>query len=146
MSKRKLYYWLIGLALVVIAYIVIVAWPPKRPANVPKGAVFVPTAKMGWWEYCRFDPVQRTDHCQMFLTNGSIAREDDFLPYDGGAPVEADELKIDPHTDFAGDDRIILRNGRILLPKSIYEHAKKFWDNWEPFPHGLRRTWSASPK
>jgi hypothetical protein len=113
--------------------------------------VYVATAKIGFWDYCKFDPVQRTDHCQIFFTDGSILSEDDFLPYDGGTAVGADELKIDPHTHFADLDRIILRNGRILLPKSRYDDEKKFWDgmcrNWRAPDHsrardaGINRFW-----
>ena len=130
----------------IAAYVIFALWPPSRPANVPRGAVFVATAKIGWWELCSFDPVRRSNYCRLFFTDGRVAREGEFLPYDGGAPATNDELQIDPHTHYADSFRIILRNGRILLPKSVYDEQKKFLDSWEPFPPGLRRTWTASQK
>jgi hypothetical protein len=146
MRHRCLFGCILFVGSMIAAYVIFALWPPRRPANVPREAVFVATAKIGWWEYCSLEPIRRSVYCRLFFTDGRVAREDEFLPYDGGAAVTSDELHIDQRTHYADSSRIILRNGRVLLPKSVYDDQKKFLNSWEPFPPGLRRTWTASEK
>ena len=54
--------------------------------------------------------------------------DEEFLPYDGGPPPTAEELKIASDTTFPGPDRIFLSNNRVLLPQSRFDELKKFVD------------------
>lgn len=100
----------------------------RRPANVPPDATLVDQAKGGLWERCVYDPQKSANRCEVYNWRGGVLYNDEFLPYDGGAPVQPNELKISKYAPLAGPDAICLQNGRILLPKSGYERAKKHLD------------------
>jgi len=53
--------------------------------------------------------------------------DETFLPYDQ-EPLSENELNIEPGARLSGPDRIFLRNGRLLLPKSRFEEQKRFFD------------------
>jgi len=58
---------------------------------------------------------------------GDVLAEEVFLPYDGGPPAGPNELKI-KSKGSTGSDRVLLANGRILIPKSRYEDVKRLLD------------------
>ena len=100
-----------------------------RPKNVPQDAVFVRGIKgIGWWQHCATTNAGRPVYCRIWNKGGLVLEDEEFLPYDGGAPPTADELKIEPNPTFQGPDRIFLTNGRILLPRSRFDRLKLFVD------------------
>ena len=98
-----------------------------RPKNVPADAVFVRGAKIGWWQQCIVTNGQPV-HCRVWNQEGLVLEDEGFLPYDGGPPPTAEELKIASNPAFAGPDRIFLINNRVLLPQSRFDELKKFVD------------------
>jgi len=100
----------------------------RRPANVPADATLVDQAKSGLWERCAYDPQQTVNRCEIYNWPGGVLYNEEFLPYDGGNPVQPGELKIPKYSPLAGPDVICLKNGRILLPKSGFDRAKKQLD------------------
>jgi len=103
------------------------AQDPKRPTNVPTGAVAVSIPKSNYlWKYCWYDPQDSDDHCRVFNGNGLIIIDDTFDPYDGGPPVPSEELRIDSRRSFG--DWVWLENGRILLPRSDFDQVKNLLD------------------
>lgn len=101
-------------------------WPPERPENVPKSAVFVQSVKGGYWHSCGIDLTENICYCAIYHDDGRLIFNDVFLPYDGGAPVTENELNITPNGKV---DTIKLANGRLLLPKSRFEIVKHYWDD-----------------
>jgi hypothetical protein len=97
-----------------------------RPESVSVGAIFVRGSKTGWWQQCT--PADHGVHCRIWNEAGLVLEDEVFLPYDGGQPPEAEELKISPEPTFPGPDRIFLTNGRILLPRSRFDELKIFVD------------------
>ena len=57
------------------------------------------------------------------------AGDEEFVPYDDGPPVPADQLRIADRN--GGPDRVTLANGRILMPKSREADLRKFLDRWQ---------------
>ncbi|MEO8658950.1 MAG: hypothetical protein ABI693_10795 [Bryobacteraceae bacterium] len=105
----------------------------SRPQNVLKDAVYVGPA-VGWWEHCAYLPAQRIDQCRIWNYRGGILEEGEFVPYDQGAPATSDQLRI--VDGGSGPDRIVLRNGRTLIPKSREVQMRRFLD-WQ---NGKRQT------
>lgn len=102
--------------------------PPTRPANVPASATYVPGGKVGgWWQYCAIDDQHQT-HCIVWNAVGLKLHDEVFLPYDQGVAVTEGEAEIASHWEFPGDDRVRLKNGRVLLPRSRFEEVKRFLD------------------
>ena len=99
-----------------------------RPDGVSVDAVFVSGAKHGWWQQCTPAKTGQAVHCRIWNGEGLILEDEDFLPYDGESTVAAEELKISPDSTFPGPDRILLTNGRILLPRSRFDELKIFVD------------------
>jgi hypothetical protein len=99
-----------------------------RPGGVPVDAVLVSGAKVGWWQQCAPASTTRAAHCRIWNGAGLILEDEEFLPYDGGLPCTAEELRIAPDPAFPGPDRIFLANGRILLPRSRFDELKIFVD------------------
>jgi hypothetical protein len=100
-----------------------------RPAEVPVDATYVTGGKAGgWWQQCTVSKTTEAAHCRIWNGAGLILENEDFLPYDGGAPPAADDLKVSPDPTFPGPDRIFLTNGRVLLPSSRFNDLKKFVD------------------
>jgi hypothetical protein len=101
-----------------------------RPGGVPPQATYVPGGKLGgWWQQCTRANTSQAVHCQIWNGAGLVLADEEFLPYDGGAPLAANELKIS--TDPAvpgGPDRVFLSNGTVLLPRSRFDELKKFVD------------------
>ncbi len=61
---------------------------PKRPANVPIDAVFVPGSKRGWWHSCRLGKNGEC-LCTIYHLEGDVLRSGVFLPYEGDRPTKA---------------------------------------------------------
>lgn len=99
-----------------------------RPDSVPADAIFVRGGKIGWWQQCKAGSSGQPVHCRIWGGAGGVLADEEFLPYDGGPPPTADELKIAADTTFPGPDRIILTNNRVLLPQSRFDELKKFVD------------------
>jgi len=97
----------------------------RRPANVPADATLVDQAKGGVWKCCTFDPQKMVNRCEIYNWGGHILIDEEFIPYDGGGPVPAAELRIPKYSPLAERDTIYLQNGRILLPRSQFERLKK---------------------
>src|SRR5579859_6149111 len=100
-----------------------------RPAEVPSDATYVAGGKVGgWWQQCTSAKAGQAVHCRIWNGAGLVLVDEEFLPYDGGAPPTADELKIAPDPTFPGPDRIFLSNSRVLLPRSRFDELKIFVD------------------
>ena len=99
-----------------------------RPAGVSTDAVFVRGGKIGWWQQCTTAGVGQSVCCRIWSGAGLMVEDEEFVPYDGGAPPTADQLTIAIQTTFPGPDRIILSNSRVLLPKSRFNELKIFID------------------
>jgi hypothetical protein len=101
-------------------------WPP----NVPKTAFLVPHFSGGWYQGCDFDPDTQRNHCHIWNFGGETLYDEEFVPYDAGRPVAADQLKIVDRN--SGPDRVTLENGQILIPKSRQADLRKFLDGVSP--------------
>ncbi len=99
-----------------------------KPDGVSADAIFVRGSKAGWWQQCTPANAGQTVHCRIWNGAGLILEDEEFLPYDGGSLLAAQELKISPGPTFPGPDRIFLTNGRILLPRSRFDEMKIFVD------------------
>ncbi|MFN7543407.1 MAG: hypothetical protein ACK5TN_11515 [Acidobacteriota bacterium] len=101
---------------------------PARPANVPPDAVFLLAGKgVVYWQHCKAGFAGDPPYCHIWNGAGSVLYQDEFLPYDEGAFPKAEELIIIDN-NLRGPDHIILKNNRILLPKSRFEDMKEFFD------------------
>lgn len=101
-----------------------------RPNGVPADAVFVRGAKIGWWQQCTAGSSGKPVHCQIWGGTGGVLVDEEFLPYDGGPPPTAGELKIATAPTIPGPDRVVLSNKRVLLPESRFGELKNFVDWW----------------
>jgi hypothetical protein len=100
-----------------------------RPESVPLEATHVAGGQFnGWWQQCTPANAGQAVHCRIWNAGGLGLKDEEFLPYDGGASPTVDELKITPDPTFPGPDRIFLSNGRVLLPRSRFDELKKFVD------------------
>ena len=121
----------IALVIVVVSiYITVFGRSPRRPENVPDNAVFVEGAKTGWWQSCSATN-QDTTICRVFSKSGETLVDEQFLPYDGGPSPRASELVLDPKNRYSDVYRVGLKNGRILLRKSMYAQSKELLDALE---------------
>jgi hypothetical protein len=98
---------------------------PMRPLNADPGSVYVETVKTGYWQYCRFDAVRNVNRCKVVNERGDVLFDEEYRPYDGGAPVPQQDLVIVPGKY---DKAITFRNGRLLLPNSQYDLIKHHID------------------
>ncbi len=132
-----------GLVAVGAAFLWWAGRPPSRPGNVPANAIYIETAitpfklgtTPGTWVGCWYDSNDQADHCRLTDENGKLKFEDAFLPYSGQTPISQTTLTLD--SQRTGDlwtgsyDKgihvpvIYLTNGQILLPKTIFEEAKR---------------------
>ena len=100
-----------------------------RPTGVPPDATYVLGGKFGgWWQQCTSAARGQAVQCRIWNGSGLVLVDEGFMPYDGGAPPLAEELKIALEPVFPGPDRIFLSNGRILLPQSRFDELKLFVD------------------
>jgi hypothetical protein len=84
--------------------------------------------KVGWWQNCAAAIDDGNVHCTIWNGAGLVLVDEEFLPYDGGRTPIASELKITADPTFAGPDRVILVNNRVLLPSGFAE-LKRFVDS-----------------
>jgi hypothetical protein len=99
-----------------------------RPTNAPKDATYVKGALGGWWQHCTLGTVRAENHCMIYNWKGEPLYDEAFIPYDGGAAASAEELEIPSRNPNSGPDRIALKNGRILIPRSDRSKVKAFLD------------------
>jgi len=97
----------------------------RRPANVPKDAVFLLVVKGVIWEHCTYDPHEDADHCQVWNGDGGVISDEVYLPFDGGPAVKADRLRIRKAALPGIMNAICLGNGRALLPKWLVDRDKE---------------------
>jgi hypothetical protein len=101
---------------------------PHRPDEVPKAAI--PVLVMGGydWAYCWVDKRENVDRCKIFNRGGDVLFDEIFLPYRGGKPVPAADLKIKRDQGVSGGQWIELENGVILVPKSRHDRVREIID------------------
>ena len=93
--------------------------PDARPASVPPEATFVSGGKSGAsWQMCRLANAGDTIYCRIWNEAGSIVYDDQFVPLDGSAVPTIEQLQIDRQPLSPGPDRVVLKDGRVLVPKS----------------------------
>lgn len=116
---------------------------PKRPPILPANAIYIEIGVVpfklrstpGKWLGCWYSPTDQADHCKITDENGKLEFEDVFLPYAGQEPVPTSALALDSHRTgrlWTGSYEkgirvpvIYLTNGQILLPKTVFEEAKR---------------------
>ena len=101
-----------------------------RPEGVQPEAIYVAGGKLGgWWQECTRPNTGTAVYCRIWNGAGLVLADEEFLPYDGGATPAVDELRVstDPGVP-GGPDRVFLRNGRVLLPRSRFGELKVFVD------------------
>src|SRR4051794_23929322 len=107
--------------LCLLLIVVLCGCSSPRPPNVPKQAVYVSGAKSGWWQQCEYNKTRNSDTCQIFNGAGKLIVDEEFLPFDGGSPAAEGELLIDRDSRLADVNRVALKNGRMLLRKSLFD-------------------------
>lgn len=130
MSRLKLVAICSVVILAVAAYISFFSRSPKRTENVPANAAFVKGSKTGWWQSCA-KTKSGSITCRVISVAGQSLLDEEFLPYDGGPLPTTPELVLDPNNRYSSAYRVCLKNGRILLPKSMYQESKKLLDSLE---------------
>jgi YD repeat-containing protein len=101
-----------------------------RPEGVSLQATYVAGGELGgWWQECTRANTSPAVHCRIWNGAGLVLADEEFLPYDGGAPPSADERKVstDPGVP-GGPDRVFLSNRRVLLPRSRFDELRSFVD------------------
>jgi hypothetical protein len=121
--------WIAALIGVVLVYVIVLGSPPRRPSNVPGDAVFVEGAKTGWWQSCSHTS-QNVTMCRVYNKGGQVIVDEEFLPYDGGPQPTVSELVLDPRNHYSDVYRIALKNGRLLLRKSMFAQSKELLDTF----------------
>jgi hypothetical protein len=69
-----------------------------------------------------------SNHCKVFNWGGATLYDEEFLTYDGGRAVRAEELVIQEQPRNPSPDTVILTNRRILIPRSRYESVRHLLD------------------
>ena len=116
---------------------------PERPLDLPTNAIYIESGIVpfklkstpGRWIGCWYDSSDKLDHCKVTNENGRLEFEDVFLPYEGEVAVSQSDLAFDvrrTRTVWTGSYEngilvpiIYLTNGQILLPRTIFEKAKR---------------------
>jgi hypothetical protein len=107
---------------------------PRRPANVPEGAVALSLSSSGGWAYCWVDGGNQVNRCRTYSADGrrlyrfQHENDDDdvFLRYRGSGIVPENELKID--VVHSGKDYVWLESGIVLIPRNDFENQKQLID------------------
>jgi len=102
------------------------------PSNVPKTAFLVPNWSGGWFQQCEYDAVAHANYCRIWNYGGLILYNEEFVPYDAGPAAPPEQLKIVDR--MSGSDRVTLKNGRILIPKSREADLRRFLDSSKSTP------------
>lgn len=99
----------------------------RRPAGVPKTAVFAPGPKGGWWQLCTPPSVPTTKvSCKIYNWGGGVLYDELFVATDGKL-VDRHEVEIDPSANHIGSSWIYLKDGRILVPTSRATELREFF-------------------
>lgn len=93
-----------------------------RPAAVTPAAVWVASAKTGYWQNC-FLKGSNQVYCTVWNESGTVLMHEAYLPVDGGIQPVADELSVSDHPS-SGPYNVWLKNGRILVPRSMFDREK----------------------
>lgn len=122
--------------LTILLLLLSIACRQERPAGVPQRAIFIPAGKGGFWQACRFEERQRTDHCQIYNKGGQVLYDETFIPLDEGEVAGAMDLVIAQYDQppHGGPDRICLKNGRVLIPSSDADRLKGFLARYKGKP------------
>ncbi len=102
--------------------------PPTRPANVSEGAVLVEGAKTGWWQICALNDSEEI-HCTIWNEDGTILQNQRFVPLDGGPTPQKEELQLRDGGTCTEPYEPCLKNERILVPESMFQHIKTWEDS-----------------
>jgi len=95
---------------------------PQRPTGIGPAALWVESAKTGYWKVC--SATERAGvHCTIWNKGGTVLMDEDFLPLDGGRAPISDDLAISDGACI-GPYEVCLKNGRILVPESMFERMK----------------------
>lgn len=149
-NLKKLVLWIFALVLLLAIYnFGLGIWnsiPPRRPANVSRGAAFlfalpvgspIPLPKRGTWVNCWLDEKQNVNLCRAARVDGSIIYEGPFVPLLGTGPVPQDRLQI--NTKAIGDSDyfhgqavpiIHLLDSTVLIPAEDAENARRQALDW----------------
>lgn len=95
--------------------------PAGRPSNVPADALRIQGADTQWWIRCWREA--EANWCHVFNAAGVTLHNEVFLPYDGGSPLAAHDLDIDPMRSDSG--HVWMKNGRILLPSTDFARRRE---------------------
>jgi hypothetical protein len=101
----------------------------RRPANVPRDAVFVAWVKGGAWEHCVYSEREGVDRCTVWNWGGEIINSGIYVPTDGRWAAAAKDLRIRRGVTPGDTDMICLENGRELLPERL-AHRKPEFPPW----------------
>ena len=94
----------------------------ERPAGVANNSVWVASAKTGYWQVCALDMGNKI-HCKVWNEEGTILMDEQYLPLDGGRIPANDDLIISGENS-PGPYEVRLKNGRLLLPASLFDREK----------------------
>jgi hypothetical protein len=103
-------------------------WPellPPRPPNVPPDAVRLRGGEAQWW--VKFTYRSRANLCTVFNSAGVVLDDNaEYRPYDGGAPIPEQELRIDPKRSMPSV--LYLENGRVIISVKGFDLLKQAVD------------------
>jgi hypothetical protein len=142
---KKLVLWIFALVFLAVIYDfglgIWGSFPPRRPANVSRSAVFIfglpvgspiPLQKKGTWVDCWLDKEHSINLCREVWVDGTLIYEGPFIPLEGNGPLPQDRLQINTKVisdlDIFQGERIQiihLRNGTILIPAEDAENARR---------------------
>ena len=95
---------------------------PPRPPNVPPDAIRLGGAKAQWWVKCTYR--SGADVCTVFNSGGVVIDDNaEYRPYDGGASIPEQELRIDPKGSTP--NVLYLENGRIIISVKGFDFLKE---------------------
>ena len=85
---------------------------------------------------CSEQPDSKLDHCWLRKDDGTLRFDDTYVPYGGGPPARASELRIEPlrtredslWVGYAFALIVHLENGRILIPSKFYRESVSLLD------------------
>ena len=99
--------------------------PAPRPPNVPADAVCLGGPKAQWWVKCSY--LVDGNVCTVFNGDGLVLENNSvYRPYDGGPPVQENELRIAPRHSMI--QCLYLENGRILILERAFDFHKRAID------------------
>jgi hypothetical protein len=95
---------------------------PKRPNTVAAAATWVPSAKTGYWQICSAKQGGGVG-CTVWNEQGIVLMDEGYMPLDGRMQPTGDQLLISDRP-CPGPYKVCLKNGRILVPQSMFQREK----------------------